>query len=68
MGLELLTRLAFLMYSNKGAYKLLLGSGISKDSNIDQDAKWKIFYLIIFLPLYINRPFTGFFTFIPIML
>lgn len=34
MGIEKLTTLAFSMYSNKGAYALLLGSGISRSSGI----------------------------------
>ena len=34
MGIEKLTTLAFSMYSNKGAYALLLGSGISCSSGI----------------------------------
>lgn len=34
MGIEKLTTLAFSMYSNKGAYALLLGSGISRSSRI----------------------------------
>lgn len=34
MGIEKLTTLAFSMYSNKGAYALLLGSGISRSAHI----------------------------------
>ena len=34
MGIERLTTLAFSMYSNKGAYALLLGSGISRSAHI----------------------------------
>lgn len=34
MGIEKLTTLAFSMYSNKGAYALLLGSGISHSAHI----------------------------------
>lgn len=34
MGIEKLTTLAFSMYSNKGAYALLLGSGISRSAYI----------------------------------
>ena len=34
MGLEKLTTLAFSMYTNKGAYALLLGSGISRSAGI----------------------------------
>lgn len=34
MGIEKLTTLAFSMYSNKGAYALLLGSGISRPAQI----------------------------------
>jgi len=34
MGIEKLTTLAFSMYSNKGAYALLLGSGVSRSANI----------------------------------
>lgn len=34
MGIEKLTTLAFSMYSNKGAYALLLGSGISRPAHI----------------------------------
>ena len=34
MGIEKLTTLAFSMYSNKGAYALLLGSGISRSSGV----------------------------------
>ena len=34
MGIEKLTTLAFSMYTNKGAYALLLGSGISRSAHI----------------------------------
>ena len=34
MKIERLTTLAFSMYSNKGAYVLLLGSGISRSAHI----------------------------------
>lgn len=34
MGIEKLTTLAFSMYSNKGAYVLLLGSGVSRSAQI----------------------------------
>ena len=34
MGIEKLTTLAFSMYTNKGAYALLLGSGISRSAGI----------------------------------
>lgn len=34
MKIEKLTTLAFSMYSNKGAYALLLGSGISRSAHI----------------------------------
>ena len=34
MGIERLTTLAFSMYSNKGAYAFLLGSGISRSAHI----------------------------------
>lgn len=34
MGIDKLTTLAFSMYSNKGAYALLLGSGISRSAHI----------------------------------
>ena len=34
MGIERLTTLAFSMYSNKGAYALLLGAGISRSAKI----------------------------------
>lgn len=34
MGIEKLTTLAFSVYSNKGAYALLLGSGISRSAHI----------------------------------
>lgn len=34
MTIEKLTTLAFSMYSNKGAYALLLGSGISRSAHI----------------------------------
>lgn len=34
MGIERLTTLAFSMYSNKGAYALLLGAGISRSAHI----------------------------------
>ena len=34
MKIEKLTTLAFSMYSNKGAYALLLGSGISRSAQI----------------------------------
>ena len=34
MKIERLTTLAFSMYSNKGAYALLLGSGISRSAHI----------------------------------
>ena len=34
MQIERLTTLAFSMYSNKGAYALLLGSGISRSAHI----------------------------------
>lgn len=34
MRMEKLTTLAFSMYSNKGAYALLLGSGISRSTHI----------------------------------
>lgn len=34
MGIERLTTLAFSMFSNKGAYALLLGSGISRSAHI----------------------------------
>ena len=34
MGIEKLTTLAFSMYSNKGAYALLHGSGISRSAHI----------------------------------
>jgi NAD-dependent SIR2 family protein deacetylase len=34
MGIERLTTLAFSMYSNKGAYALLLGAGISRSARI----------------------------------
>lgn len=41
MTIEKLTTLAFSMYSNKGAYALLLGSGISRSAHIQQDGKLK---------------------------
>ena len=34
MKIERLTTVAFSMYSNKGAYVLLLGSGISRSAHI----------------------------------
>lgn len=34
MKIERLTTLAFSMYSNKGSYALLLGSGISRSAHI----------------------------------
>ena len=40
MGIEKLTTLAFSMYSNKGAYALLLGSGISRSAHIPSG--WKV--------------------------
>ena len=40
MKIERLTTLAFSMYSNKGAYALLLGSGISRSAHIP--TVWKI--------------------------
>ena len=40
MKIERLTTLAFSMYSNKGAYALLLGSGISRSAHIPTG--WKI--------------------------
>lgn len=40
MGLERLTTLAFSLYSNKGAYALLLGSGISRAAHIP--SAWEV--------------------------
>lgn len=40
MGIERLTTLAFSMYTNKGAYALLLGSGISRTAHIP--SAWEV--------------------------
>ena len=45
MGIEKLTTLAFSMYFNKGAYSLLLGSGISRSAGIPSG--WEVEELLI---------------------
>ena len=45
MGIEKLTTLAFSMYFNKGAYALLLGSGISRSADIPSG--WEVEELLI---------------------
>lgn len=45
MGIEKLTTLAFSMYFNKGAYALLLGSGISRSAGIPSG--WEVEELLI---------------------
>lgn len=45
MGKERLTRLAFSIYTNKGAYALLLGAGISRSAHIPSG--WEVEELLI---------------------
>lgn len=45
MGIERLTTLAFSMYTNKGAYALLLGAGISRSAHIPSG--WEVENLLI---------------------
>lgn len=45
MGIERLTTLAFSMYSNKGAYALLLGAGISRSAHIPSG--WEVENMLI---------------------
>lgn len=45
MGIENLTRLAFSMYTNKGAYALLLGAGISRSAHIPSG--WEVEEMLI---------------------
>ena len=45
MGIEKITTLAFSMYSNKGAYALLLGSGISRSAHIPSG--WEVEEILI---------------------
>lgn len=45
MGIERLTTLAFSMYSNKGAYALLLGAGISRSAHIPSG--WEVEKMLI---------------------
>ncbi|MDR1714470.1 MAG: SIR2 family protein [Prevotella sp.] len=45
MGIERLTTLAFSMYTNKGAYALLLGSGISRSAHIPSG--WEVENMLI---------------------
>lgn len=45
MGIERLTTLAFSMYTNKGAYALLLGAGISRSAHIPSG--WEVENMLI---------------------
>lgn len=45
MGISRLTTLAFSMYTNKGAYALLLGAGISRSAQIPSG--WEVENLLL---------------------